>query len=447
MSQRSKPEVSPLRAGLVHTGLSLVAFGSFGACAAGLIQFTGDARDAGPSLQIALFDDAARPASLPLKTRLPDREAGLTLASATLDPVLEPDSPPGGQARVVRVSSTVSPDMIGEGSGDGEDEGPVAAIVRINGREIPPGMSLATVQTTSPQPTDAPVALARAPIAGLREQTEAGWLPVIAADGRLPAREYARPSRAAPDQPRVALVVGGLGINRRLTLQAIADLPADVTLSFSANSADLQSLINIARADGHEALIEVPMEPYEWGRYKAEPNTLATDAPPEQNLASLNATLARASGYFGVINYQGAKFATQTEAVTPVVEALKARGLAVIEDASLPRSVIGPAARQAGALYTQAVSVIDAETQASAIEAELAKLESEALANGSALGSGYAYPVTIDTIVDWIDRMESKGFALVPASALVLPAEPVAAPAAPLERSAALGLSLTDKAG
>ncbi len=42
----------------------------------------------------------------------------------------------------------------------------------------------------------------------------------------------------------------------------------------------------------------------------------------------------------------------------------------------------------------------------------------EALQNGQALGSGFAYPLTITQVAQWTRAVEARGYQLAPASAL-----------------------------
>ena len=93
-----------------------------------------------------------------------------------------------------------------------------------------------------------------------------------------------------------------------------------VTLSFVPYATDLQGWINKARAAGHEVLLELPMEAYDYPNVDTGPQTLITSAKPEENLRRLNILLGKTTGYFGVTNYQGAKFATDAAAATPVMK-------------------------------------------------------------------------------------------------------------------------------
>jgi hypothetical protein len=74
------------------------------------------------------------------------------------------------------------------------------------------------------------------------EMTAHGSVPKIAADGTRPADAFARPVQpipGKPDAPRIALIVGGLGVSASATADAIAKLPGPVTLGFVPYGSDL----------------------------------------------------------------------------------------------------------------------------------------------------------------------------------------------------------------
>ena len=74
------------------------------------------------------------------------------------------------------------------------------------------------------------------------EMTPHGLIPKIAADGVRPADAFAQPVNALPgkpDAPRIALIVGGLGVSAKATSDAIAKLPGPVTLAFMPYGSDV----------------------------------------------------------------------------------------------------------------------------------------------------------------------------------------------------------------
>jgi hypothetical protein len=252
--------------------------------------------------------------------------------------------------------------------------------------------------------------LPRAPIAGLFTNGPGGPLPVIGPDGRTPAEAYARPF-TSDGRPRIAVIIGGLGLNAKATREAIDNLPAEVTLSFVPYSEGLQGWIDLARDRGHEVLLEAPMEPTDYPENDPGPYTLMAASPASETVSKLEWLLSRASGYYGLTNYLGSRFVTSDAAMGAFTGALRTRGLAFIDD--------GSAARRGGGIpRASADKIIDDQLAGEAIDQQLLALEASALQHGQALGSGFAYPVTIAQVSRWTQQLGARGYQLAPASAL-----------------------------
>jgi polysaccharide deacetylase 2 family uncharacterized protein YibQ len=249
-----------------------------------------------------------------------------------------------------------------------------------------------------------------APIAGLYQPGPEGPLPRIAPDGRVPAQAYARPFRS-DGRPRVALIIGGLGLNAATTRAAIERLPAEVTLSFVPYAEGLQGWIDLARAQGHEAMIEIPMEPSGYPANDPGPYTLLASAEPAEIEAKMNWLLGRATGYFGVTNYLGDRFRTSEDGMAAFTGVLRQHGVAFLDDGSMSRSR-GAWAR------ASANRVIDEQQSPAAIVGQLNALEALAKGRGQALGSGFSYPVTVEAVARWTAGLDARGLQLAPASAL-----------------------------
>ena len=57
--------------------------------------------------------------------------------------------------------------------------------------------------------------------------------------------------------------------------------------------------------------------------------------------------------------------------------------------------------------------------EADAIDDQLLNLEALALQNHSAIGAGFAYPVTIEQVGRWANDIGARGYQLAPASAVL----------------------------
>jgi len=278
---------------------------------------------------------------------------------------------------------------------------------------LPQGATLgggAAQPLAPPRPRAPP--LAPAPFAGLTAPGPGGLLPIIGKDGRTPFQAYARPF-ATNGKPRIAVIVGGLGLNATATRAAIEKLPPEVTLSFVPYADGLQTWIDLARANGHEVVLELPMEPLDYPNNDPGQYTLLANAPQGETLKRLEWLLARATGYFATTNYMGGRFVTSDSAMNVLMGAMRSRGLGFLDDGSAVRRGMGQAPR------ASANAVIDEQLSADAIDAQLLKLEAEALAHGQALGAGFAYPVTVDQVTRWAAALAGRGYQLAPASAVM----------------------------
>jgi polysaccharide deacetylase 2 family uncharacterized protein YibQ len=253
----------------------------------------------------------------------------------------------------------------------------------------------------------------------LLEESRHGKIPKIGADGRRPSLAYAKPAELAADKahaPRIAIVVGGLGVSASTTGEAMEKLPAPVTLAFAPYGANLDNLAANARARDHEILLQVPMEPFDYPDNDPGPQTLLTSLSSTQNLDRLQWLMARMQGYVGVASLMGSRFTASDAALSPILREIAKRGLIYVDDGSSSRSVAGQIAGANNLPFAKADVLLDKLPAPAEIDHALARLELMAREHGSAVGYATASPATIARISDWAKKVASRGFVLVPIS-------------------------------
>jgi uncharacterized protein len=257
--------------------------------------------------------------------------------------------------------------------------------------------------------------------ARLLEKSRHGMIPATT-DGLKPFTVYAAEAdRAkAAKMPVVSIVVGGLGVGAAKTTDAIMKLPAAVTLAFTPYGSDPGKLAERARAQRHEILLQVPMEPFDYPDNDPGPQTLLTTLTPEQNLDRLYWHLSRLQGYAGIANFMGARFVVADAVMQPIVREAAKRGLGYLDDGTAPRSVAASLASGQAMPFAKADISIDAVPTAVEIDRALAKLESVAKERGTAIGVASALPISIERIGVWIRTLESHGIMLVPLTTAML---------------------------
>ncbi|MBL4756389.1 MAG: divergent polysaccharide deacetylase family protein [Rhizobiales bacterium] len=251
-----------------------------------------------------------------------------------------------------------------------------------------------------------------------------GPLPRVAEDGRRPSHVYARPAVSPesqnPDQPRIAILVSGLGISTSGTLDAINNLPGEMSLGFAPYGTDLQNWVGRARRAGHEVLMQIPMEPFDYPDNDPGPHTLRVDGDSQSNLDRLHWLLSRFTGYVGVTNYMGARFTASNDALTPILQEISDRGLMYLDDHSSPRSRHNEIASRVALQTGSADVIIDAISDQSHIDAALIRLENLALRHGLVIGYASALPVSIARLSEWAKQLQDKGITLIPVSAALI---------------------------
>ena len=255
----------------------------------------------------------------------------------------------------------------------------------------------------------------------LLEKSRYGMIPVIA-DGLKPFTAYAAEADRvkAAKMPVIAIVVGGLGVGAAKTTDAIMKLPAAVTLAFTPYGSDPGKLAERARAQRHEILLQIPMEPFDYPDNDPGPQTLLTTLGAEQNLDRMYWHLSRFQGYAGIANFMGARFVTADAVMQPIVREAAKRGLGYLDDGSAPRSVAPALAASQAMPFARADFTIDAVPTSTEIDRTLAKLESLARERGTAVGVASALPISIERIGVWIKTLESRGIMLVPLTTAML---------------------------
>ncbi|MCR6733527.1 MAG: divergent polysaccharide deacetylase family protein [Afipia sp.] len=257
----------------------------------------------------------------------------------------------------------------------------------------------------------------------LLESSRYGMIPVTA-DGLKPFRAYAAGSdaerAAASKTPIIAIVVSGLGVGAAKTADAITKLPGAVTLAFTPYGSDPGKLVERARAQKHEVLLQVPMEPFDYPDNDPGPQTLLTTLAADQNADRLAWHMSRFQGYVGIANFMGSRFVATDAAMQPIVKEAARRGLAWLDDGSAPRSVARVIAEGQAMPFAQADATIDSVPTVAEIDRTLARLETLAKERGSAVGIASALPISIERIGIWARQLEGRGFMLVPLTTAML---------------------------
>ncbi|MEP3890130.1 MAG: divergent polysaccharide deacetylase family protein [Hellea sp.] len=317
----------------------------------------------------------------------------------------------------VNPTRTIKPavDALGNPIGPQNNAAPLPVVIT---GQAPSSSSGPRTITIDGAPIDGSSAgLVPAPISGLSRMSAYGRIPAISANGMTPLSAYKRPFAQSAGKRPVSIIIGGLGVNRGLTTQAINELPAGVSLAFAAHAPGLQNWINQARAKGHEVLIELPLESRDFNA--AEPGAdraLMASRNSAANMRNLDWLLSRAQGYFGVTNYNGDMFLTRADVAAPVLDKLAKSGLSFVFDGSVSAPSLSALSTSARLPFAKGYNLIDPQQDTVIIQSQLSRLSAQAQNSNGSIGVGFAYPETIVAVRNWAQSLDAQGLTLAPAS-------------------------------
>jgi polysaccharide deacetylase 2 family uncharacterized protein YibQ len=232
-----------------------------------------------------------------------------------------------------------------------------------------------------------------------------------------PARRFARPFSAPAEKPLLGLLVTGLGIDRAATAAAIAGLPADVSLSFSPEAKDLAAWIEAARAFGHEALVDLPLQSK--ARRDLGANGILIGLNADETARRLEAVAGAAPSVLGFAGDGGDALLLDDGATTTLATEIARLGLAFIDTSGEPMSQTFSAAKETGLAAARSAVTLDERPSRTAITERLAAAVEVAQEQGRALAVARVSPLTITVLADWLRRVDPQSPVPAPASALL----------------------------
>lgn len=278
-----------------------------------------------------------------------------------------------------------------------------------------PAVTVAVPKPVVPQPRAQPAPAQAPPVS-----PQAAPVPQVAAVPPPPKPAWQRNAVpvAVTGQPMIAVVIDDMGLDRKRS-QRTVELPGPLTLAYLAYADDLSSQTSAARAAGHELLVHVPMEP---GSATTDPgqNALLTELSSEELARRITWNLSQFSGFVGVNNHMGSKATADRELMGTLMAALKARGMLFLDSRTSGKTVAQDVALNTGIPGLRRDVFLDHDPSPVAVRAALLDVEKIAARQGFAIAIGHPKDATINALSEWLPDVQSRGFVLVPVSAIAL---------------------------
>ncbi len=237
---------------------------------------------------------------------------------------------------------------------------------------------------------------------------------------RLRASPNSSAFSAAPrrEAPRVAIVIDDLG-NDPAAVRRIARWPHLVA---GAVLPDLPGSAQAAREleqSGKEVLLHLPMEPEGYPEVRPGPGVVLRSQSEEEIGRTLETDLASVPGAVGVNNHMGSAATADERVMRAVAQVLARRGLFFVDSRTTDATVARDAALRARVPSASRRVFLDDIASEAAIQRSLADLVVKAREEGSAIGIGHPYAVTLAVLERELPQLNSSGVKLVRVSELV----------------------------
>ncbi len=235
----------------------------------------------------------------------------------------------------------------------------------------------------------------------------------------LPSRYY-EPS-VNTERPSIALVLTGLGLEKAWTDHVLTTLKRKSTFVFSPYSSNLEAHLQQAANSGHQVLIALPMESYNFPNPDSGPLTVLTGVKAEENIEKMKAVLGKVPKGTGIIGEYGSRFTASQPDLEPVLKEIKNRGSLFIDPNSSLYSQVQPTCAALNMTCHKVDLTLPLSTHSTELNEFFKKIIQSAKENGTIIVSVPAIPAFIDYLLEWTDTLEKNGINFVTIADLKTP--------------------------
>jgi polysaccharide deacetylase 2 family uncharacterized protein YibQ len=337
---------------------------------------------------------AERPAAKTIEEALAD---GLSTAGVSEDTILPLKDPKGRPLFEVEIPAdlyaSIEPSL---------DKALKAESIRITGKK----------RTKGGDRTEVLWSLRRAP------KQEAAISFVLPAE---PPAVIAGREPAAKRGPRgqVALIMDDMG-NSLDTLDALIALKRPVTVSVLPYSAHAAETARIARENGLEVLLHLPLESVNNHEDMAQTEGMIVAAMTEPAIvAAFEASFDRVPFAAGTNNHMGSRFTAERDLMRAILRPIKERGLFFVDSRTTAKTVGLDEARKMGVPAAERDVFLDADEDRGRIRGRLIELFQKARKKGRAIGICHPFPETLAVLKSTFQLVDVYNLEAVPVSKLV----------------------------
>lgn len=246
-----------------------------------------------------------------------------------------------------------------------------------------------------------------------------GYAEEASSEGAGASTEAARPSGAGTPggSGRLVIIIDDIGENLGAAKQ-LAALKFPVTLAIWPRADHAAACAELAHAAGREVMVHQPMEPVSYPRNKPGPGAIFTSMRDAEIKALVESNLKLVPYAVGLNNHMGSKATLDARVIRDVLEALRGRGLFIVDSLTHDHSIFYGLARQAGFSALRRDIFLDNEQNVQSILHQLNTAARLAEKKGWAVAIGHPYPQTIAALTAW-QSLRPAGLQIITAGELL----------------------------
>ena len=219
-------------------------------------------------------------------------------------------------------------------------------------------------------------------------------------------------------KPSISIVLVDLGLNEKEFKDAL-QLPNFISFGFSPYSSLIEKFVEKAREDGHDTLINIPTETLNYFFEDSGPYALLGNLDNStENAKRLEFIFSKSQNMDTYYTSIGDAYTDDVEDLTFLLNKIKGKKVNLLYNDAKNIKPVFQVAENLNILsqIAQVTMILDSSTDKLLIREGLAQLKYYAVARGIAIGFIRPYPISIETLNEWLQSMNDADVQIVPIS-------------------------------
>jgi polysaccharide deacetylase 2 family uncharacterized protein YibQ len=223
------------------------------------------------------------------------------------------------------------------------------------------------------------------------------------------------------EKPRLAIIIDDFGYSNNEVAMGFLQLNVKITVSIIPGHNYSRWTSSIAKKNGKEVIVHMPMEPEDRNSAGGEEEYMLSNSLSsieiEQRILAAFTEIPEA---VGMSNHMGSLATSDKELMNKVMRSLRKKGVYFVDSLTSPRSVAYEVAKKSGIPTAVRSVFLDNDREKSEIQKQFEKAIEIAKKKGEAIAIGHTNPKTLEVLRDLIEQNRFSEVSLSFASEVIL---------------------------